>query len=183
MTDAENGTDTETTDAEPTPDAAAAVADAGALGDVDPDQLAALVAGASDEMLAEGMQNAENRKNVLDEIFRRMTEHVNSDAAKNVDAVVHFKITDRPDGGEDVYEAVIKEGAVTVNGEGTQDPRVAFTIGPVDFLRLVSGNAAGPMLFMAGKLKIEGDMMFAAQITSLFTIPGAGGAPTPGAPA
>ena len=49
--------------------------------------------------------------------------------------------------------------------------RVTFTIGGADFLRLVTGNAAGPMLFMSGKLKIEGDMMFAASAASLFTIP------------
>jgi putative sterol carrier protein len=140
----------------------------------DADQLSQLVAGASDEDLAAGMADAENRKRVLDEIFRRMAEHVNADAAKNVEAVVHFRITEHPEGGEDVYEAVIQSGTLTVSDEGTQDPRVAFVIGPVDFLRLVSGNAAGPMLFMSGKLKIEGDMMFAAQLTSLFTIPGAG---------
>jgi putative sterol carrier protein len=45
---------------------------------------------------------------------------------------------------------------------------------PVDFLKLVTGNAAGPMLFMTGKLKIEGDLMFAATVQSLFRIPGAG---------
>jgi putative sterol carrier protein len=46
-----------------------------------------------------------------------------------------------------------------------------LVIGPVHFLRLVSGNAAGPMLFMTGKLKIEGDLMFATTMTSLFRIP------------
>ena len=41
-----------------------------------------------------------------------------------------------------------------------------------DFLRLVyEGNAQGPMLFMNGRLTIEGDMMFAASAASLFTIP------------
>jgi putative sterol carrier protein len=48
---------------------------------------------------------------------------------------------------------------------------VTFTIAGADFLRLVTGNAAGPMLFMTGKLRIEGDMMFAASAASLFTIP------------
>ena len=43
----------------------------------------------------------------------------------------------------------------------------------VNFLKLVSGNASGPMMFMSGKLKIEGDLMFSAQIQSMFTIPDA----------
>jgi putative sterol carrier protein len=153
---------------------AALDADAGApLGDADANQMAALVAGATDEQLMEGMADIENRKRVLDEIFRRMAEHVNADAAKNVDAVVHFRITEHPEGGEDVYEVVIESGKLEVTNEPGREPRVAFVIGPVEFLRLVTGNAAGPMLFMSGKLKIEGDMMFAAQLTSLFTIPGA----------
>ena len=67
---------------------------------------------------------------------------------------------------------MIANGACDAH-EGFQqdDARVTFTIGGADFLRLVTGNAAGPMLFMSGKLKIEGDMMFAASAASLFTIP------------
>jgi putative sterol carrier protein len=146
--------------------------DAGSpLGDADATQLAALVAGASDEQLAEGMADAANRQRVLDEIFKRMAEHVNEEAAQGVDAVVHFRITEHPEGGEDVYEVEIQSGHIEVTNEPGKEPRVAFVVGPVDFLRLVTGSAAGPMLFMSGKLKIEGDMMFAAQLTSLFTIP------------
>jgi putative sterol carrier protein len=58
--------------------------------------------------------------------------------------------------------------------DGGHEPRVTFKLKPVDFLKLVSGNAAGPMMFMTGKLKIEGDLMFAAGVQSLFRIPGAG---------
>ena len=56
-------------------------------------------------------------------------------------------------------------------GLSADTARVTFTIGGADFLRLVTGNAQGPMLFMSGRLKIEGDMMFAASAASLFTIP------------
>jgi putative sterol carrier protein len=141
------------------------------LSDFDAAQLAQLVATASDEQLAEGMSDPEGRKSTLDEIFRRMAEHVEPSKAKGNDAVVHFKILDAPGGGYDHYEVVIADGACTATDEPAEDPRVTFSIGPVDFLRLVSGNAAGPMLFMSGKLKIEGDLMFASTMTSLFRIP------------
>jgi putative sterol carrier protein len=151
------------------------------IGEFDADQLAKLVAGASDEQIAEGMSNPESRKATLDEIFRRMGEHVQPSKAKGHDAVVHFKILDAPGGGYDHYEVVIENGKATVTDEPAREPRVTFSIGPVDFIRLVSGNAAGPMLFMTGKLKIEGDLMFASTMTSLFRIPGgspaSGGAP------
>jgi putative sterol carrier protein len=52
---------------------------------------------------------------------------------------------------------------------------VTFTLDGVDFLKLVTNNVQGPELFMTGKLKLEGDMMFAAQLPALFTIPSAAG--------
>jgi putative sterol carrier protein len=149
---------------------AEAQSDNGVMGGVDAEQLAKFVGEASDEQLAEGMQS-ENRKQVLDEIFRRMAEHVEPDKARDTNAVVHFKILDRPDGGYDHYEVVLESGACTATDSPSRSPRVTFKIPPVEFLKLVSGNVTGPALFMTGKLKIEGDLMFAAQLTSLFRIP------------
>ena len=54
------------------------------------------------------MTDPENRKKVLDEIFRRMSEHVDPEKASNADAVLHWKILDRPDGGYDHYEVVAR---------------------------------------------------------------------------
>jgi putative sterol carrier protein len=142
----------------------------GAIGGVDAEQLAQMVAGATDEQIAEGM-TSENRKPVLDEIFKRMGEHVDPQKAAGQDAIVHWKILGRPDGGHDHYEVVLENGKVEVSDEPSREPRVTFSIGAVDFIRLVSGNAAGPTLFMTGKLKIEGDLMFASQMASLFRIP------------
>ena len=146
------------------------------IGEFDATQLARLVAGASDEQLAEGMSDPEARKRTLDEIFRRMSEHVEPSKARGNDAVIHWQILDRPEGGYDHYEVVLEGGECSATDQPSREPRVTFRIGPVDFLRLVSGNASGPMLFMGGKLKIEGDLMFAASLTSLFRIPDAGGA-------
>ncbi len=139
------------------------------------EDLARLVAAAGDEQLAQAMSDPAGRKATLDEIFRRMAEHVRPEKAQGASAVVHFKILDRPGGGYDHYEVVLENGACTTTDEPEREPRVTFRIGPVDFLKLVSGNAAGPTLFMSGKLKIEGDLMFAAQLTSLFRIPSASG--------
>ena len=138
---------------------------------VDADQLAALAAGATDEQLAEGMSDPAARQQILDEIFRRMSEHVEPEKAKGSDAVLHFKITDKPGGGDDVYEVELKDGVCTVSDEPSQEPKVTFTVGPAAFLRLVSGAQPGPVLFMSGQLKIEGDLMFASQVATFFRIP------------
>jgi putative sterol carrier protein len=138
---------------------------------VDPAEFARSVATTPDEQLAEGMRG-ELRGQVLGEIFRRMEKHFDSSKAQGIDAVMHWKITGGPDGAVDEYEAVIKDGTCKVTEQPSESARVTFTIGGVEFLKLVTGNADGPQLFMTGGLKIEGDLMFAAQAAGLFTIPG-----------
>ena len=139
---------------------------------VDPEEFAKNLASVSDEQLAEAM-SSDMRPVILNEIFSRMKEHFRADQAANVDAVIHWRIGGGPEGAEeDHYEVVIRNGELSYNTEPSEEPRVAFRMDGATFLRLVSGNASGPMLFMTGKLKIEGDMMFAPQVQSLFRIPG-----------
>ena len=144
------------------------------MGEADASQLAAMVGQVSDEQLAEGMSNPEGRKMVLDEIFKRMGEHVEPSQIEGIDAVVHFKITDAPGGGEDTYEVVIRDGSVKVSDEpSTDQPKTTISAAPVPFLKLVTGQQSGPVMFMTGKLKLEGDVMFASRLTSFFRIPSA----------
>ena len=137
---------------------------------VDPQEFAAQLGSTPDEQLEAGMKS-EARPMVLDEIFKRMGEFLKPEAARGVDAVVHWKILDRPDGGFDHYELVIKDGRASVTNEPQHEPRVSFSVGAVDFLKLVTGNANGPILFTTGRLKIIGDLVFAAQIAGMFRIP------------
>lgn len=138
---------------------------------IDPDEFARNLSKATDEQLAEAMAS-ELRPTILSEIFRRMEEHFHADRAAQIEAVIHWHIGGGPDGAVDVYEVVIRDGSLTHRTEPTEEPRLTFKMDGATFLRLVSGNASGPMLFMTGKLKIEGDMMFAPQVQSLFKIPG-----------
>jgi putative sterol carrier protein len=138
--------------------------------DMGADQLAAMVAQVSDEQLAQGMAS-EARPQILGEIFNRMAEHFDPTHAAGIEAVIHWKILDRPEGGFDHYEVVIRDGACTLSETAAQAPRVTLSVKPVEFLRLVTGTANGPELFMTGRLLIEGDMMFAAQVAGMFKIP------------
>jgi putative sterol carrier protein len=144
---------------------------AGAIGETDAAQLAAMVGSVPDEQLAEGMADPDGRKLILDEIFKRMADHAERDRIEGVDAVVHFTITDAPGGGADTYEAVIRDGEVTVNNPPAEQPKVTITTAPVSFLKLVTGQQSGPVMFMTGKLKLDGDVMFASRMTSFFRIP------------
>ena len=137
---------------------------------VDEAQLVQIVAGATDQQLEELMAS-EARKDIVEDIFRRMAEHVDPDRARDVNAVVHWKIYDRPEGGYDHYEVVLEGGTCTVSESPSREAAITLKLKPADFLKLVSGNASGPTMFMTGKLKLEGDVMLASRLTSMFRIP------------
>ena len=137
---------------------------------VDEAQLVQIVAGATDQQLEELMAS-EARNDIVGDIFRRMAEHVDPDRARDVNAVVHWKIYDRPEGGYDHYEVVLEGGTCTVSESPSREAAITLKLKPADFLKLVSGNASGPTMFMTGKLKLEGDVMLASRLTSMFRIP------------
>lgn len=140
-------------------------------GDVDPVAFARAVAETPDEALAEGMAS-ENRALILDEIFARMERHFDAARAGDLRAVVDWKVHDRPGGGYDHYRVTIAGGGCDVTKDpGPGAPDVTLKLKPVTFLRLVTGNASGPKLFLTGKLRIDGDLMLAARLQSLFEIP------------
>lgn len=138
---------------------------------VDPEEFARNISKASDEQLAEAMAS-DLRPTILNEIFSRMEEHFRPERARDTDAVIHWRIGGGPGGSEDHYEVAVCDGKLTYTDQPSEEPRVTFKLDGAAFLRLVTGNASGPMLFMTGRLKIEGDMMFAPQVQSLFKIPG-----------
>jgi putative sterol carrier protein len=137
---------------------------------VDETQLVQIVAGATDQQLEELMAS-EARKDILDDIFRRMADHVDGDRARDVNAVLHWKIYDNPEGGYDHYEVVLEGGTCVVSETPSREPSITLKLKPGDFLKLVSGAASGPTMFMTGKLKLEGDVMLASRLTSMFRIP------------
>ncbi|HYH58182.1 MAG TPA: SCP2 sterol-binding domain-containing protein [Thermoleophilaceae bacterium] len=142
---------------------------------VDPSAFVKAIGETPDDQLAAGMANPEARALVLDGIFGQMAEHFRGDPAAAAEDVVEWQIKDRPGGGVDRYQVVMSGATCRVEKDGDRAPRVTLRMKPVDFLKLVTGNAAGPMMFMTGKLKIDGDLMFAATIQSRFRIPAADG--------
>ncbi|WP_117214679.1 SCP2 sterol-binding domain-containing protein [Allorhizocola rhizosphaerae] len=137
---------------------------------LDPAAFAQLVKNASDAQLNEVM-SSDVRTKVLDEIFRRMPALFRPDRAGNTNAVIHWNITGRPDGGSDTYEIVIADGTCKLSDKPEDEPKLALTMGPADFLKVVSGNGNPVMMFMTGKLKAKGDLGLAANIANLFNIP------------
>lgn len=117
------------------------------------------------------LMQSERRTTILDEIFTGMPAVFRPDKAGTIDAVVHWRIGDRPDGDVDTYELVIANGTCTLSARPERQPTLALTIGAVDFLKTVTGNANPMMLFLRGKMKAKGDLGLATKFPSLFDPP------------
>ncbi|MEM8547681.1 MAG: SCP2 sterol-binding domain-containing protein [Pseudomonadota bacterium] len=97
----------------------------------------------------------------LNDILEKMPQALDANAAAGVDATIQFN-TSEP------RHAVIKDGAMTVHDGVASSYTVAVTMSDDDLAQLFTGELDGMTAFMTGKLKVDGDLMFAQKMTSLF---------------
>ena len=132
----------------------------------DPAQLAELIKTLSDEELKAQLDQL-GEDNVLREIFGRMPEAFLAEKAQGTDALIQYDITTSE--GIKEWTVTVKDGTCTTSEGPAGDPRITLQLGLVDFVRLIFGQAEGTQLFMTGKLKLKGDMMFAMQMQTWFS--------------
>jgi hypothetical protein len=138
--------------------------------DVDAEKFAELVKTTPKAQL-EALLASVHRGPFLDAVFNRMPGQFRPEKAGSANAVIHWNITGRADGGTDTYELVIADGACTLSPEPRAEPKLAFTLAGYDFLQLIAGAANPMMLFMTGKVKAKGDLGLAANIANYFDLP------------
>ena len=139
------------------------------LSSVSPQDFADLVRNAPASQLDEVMSDPGTRAMVLGEVFSRMGERYSGD--RKTPAVIHWRITDKPGGGADLFETVLDGTQCTVNTEPGHEPRATISLNGPQFLKLASGNSSPTTMFFTGKVKISGDIGFAAGLANLFNIP------------
>ncbi len=137
---------------------------------VTPSEFAQLVKSASKSEVTD-LMSGPDRERVLNEVFARMQSSFKADVGANLDAVIRWQLTS-PAGDPATYELAIADGkCVSTKGRSDVDPTLTVSMDDADFLKLVSGNANGPMLFMMRKLRADGDVGLAANLTRYFDIP------------
>ncbi len=99
------------------------------------------------------------------EAFDAMPDNFKAEAAAGMNTVYQYCI-EGEGGGE--WNCVIADGALSVNEGKSDSPSVTLTMAAPDFLDLVNGKLNGQMAFMAGKLKIAGDMSLAMKLGAIF---------------
>jgi putative sterol carrier protein len=122
-----------------------------------------------DEQLAAALEADGDR--MLREIFARMAEAFDAEAAGDTRAVLEWQIDSGPDEAPRRYQLVIAEGACAVDPAAAREPNVVFTIDGVGFLQMVSGEADPGELFMFGRLRATGDLFLAARSRTFFPPP------------
>jgi putative sterol carrier protein len=129
------------------------------------EQLGELVDGRTDDEINETIA-AVGTDAVLEQIFSAMQERFQPDKAAGQSAVIGWEIT-APDGVR-TYQVKVENGTCTVEKDGTDAARVTLGLSLADFMRFIGGKLDGMQAFMGGKLKLQGDMMFAQTLQAWF---------------
>jgi putative sterol carrier protein len=132
---------------------------------ISPEQFAELVSNASDEQIEEAI-HAAGTKETLNRIFDNFPARFQPDKAQGVDADIQFVVTDQ--GEEFPHVVSVHNGTCTTEEKAATDPKVTLTTDLLSFVKLITGQAQGVQLFMTGKLKVSGDLMFSQRIMTFF---------------
>ncbi len=83
---------------------------------------------------------------------------------KGVSAVYQFDLSG-DNGG--VFHVAVEDGKPSVIEEAHDNPNITITMAADDFNDLLEGKLNATSAFMAGKLKVKGDMSLAMKLQSL----------------
>lgn len=135
----------------------------------DPQEIAESIKGLSDEDLNTRLKE-QGIDATLKQIFDGMQDAFQPDKAQGVSAVIQYDI--ESDEGTKSWTVNIGDGKCVTNEGAADSPRLTLALKVTDFVRLIFRQADGTQLFMSGKLKLKGDMMFAMQMQNFFQQPG-----------
>ena len=135
---------------------------------VSAEEFSRLVGSMSEQELA-GVLRGVGTARVLDRVFEQMSARFRPEHAAGVDAESQFVIRD--DAEEYPYLVIIRGGRCDVRRERAAEARVTLVSDLLSFVRLVSGHAEGANLFMTGRLRVAGDLVFALRLLSFFDRP------------
>jgi putative sterol carrier protein len=97
----------------------------------------------------------------METVFKNMPAAFNGEEAGDLSATVQYKVS------EPKY-CVIDNGTLTVHDGVSDNADVTLTLDDDDFIALMTGELNGMTAFMTGKLQLEGDLMLAQKLSSMF---------------
>lgn len=95
------------------------------------------------------------------DLLKKLPAAFNASEASGMDCTLQFNCS------TPMY-AVIKNGSCTVQDGTAGSADVTITMEDEDLVALMKGELNGMTAFMTGKLQVEGDLMLAQRIASIF---------------
>lgn len=132
-------------------------------------EITAVIRGASDDELRRLIDIDHLRTEGVTAILDRFPEFADEARLREVDGVVRFELASGKRTGER-HTARFDRGTVTLDPEAVPD--VTISADTVDFVRLVTGQANAALLYLGGRLGIDGHALLALAVGSVFTVPG-----------
>ncbi len=104
-------------------------------------------------------------KDILSNLNQKI-EAADPTKMKGVSAVYQFDLTG-DNGG--VFHVTVEDGSPTVVESEHDSPNITITMAADDFNDMLEGKLNATSAFMAGKLKVKGDMSLAMKLQSLLS--------------
>jgi putative sterol carrier protein len=101
----------------------------------------------------------------IGELFETMPGRFNPTAARGMSKTLQWNITGEEAG---VWAFQIVNGMGQLIPGGVEQPDITFTISDRDWTAIVEGKTDAMKAFMAGKLKVDGNMMLAMKVPQFF---------------
>jgi len=103
----------------------------------------------------------------ISDLMSKMPAALIPEKAAGLDAVIQFNFSGAEPGQ---WYAVIKNGTVQVTQGTHASPKMTLTADSADYVKIFTGELDGMQAFMAGKLKLAGDLNLAMKLTQMFKI-------------
>jgi putative sterol carrier protein len=132
-------------------------------------EITEMIRDTSDEELRQLIDLDHFRNEAVDAILDRFEEFSDSTRLAEVDGVVRFELA-RSKKQTECHTARFSAGTVTLDAGA--EPDVIIRAGIVDFVRLVTGQSNAALLYLGGRLGIEGHELLALAVGTVFTVPG-----------
>src|SRR5512146_2200925 len=101
----------------------------------------------------------------VSELMSRMPKAYLPEKAPGLDAVIQFKFSG-PEAGD--WFAVIKNDQCVTEQGVYPTPKMTLAADSSDYVKIFTGELDGMQAFMAGKLKLSGDLNLAMKLTTIF---------------
>lgn len=100
----------------------------------------------------------------LQEQFSKFESRFNAEAAADVEEVFQFDVDGQ------LFHIDVDNGTCKMAEGEHDDPSVTLRLSEDTLRALMAGDTNGMQAFMAGELRVEGNMMLATQLSSLFDL-------------